>query len=394
MANEVRIQLGTVTVVRNLFSYPNNCHTICFLEQSLEETITTYLSASIMRDGFVDSSVKVEIAAGDVHALISGSAAQPYADMLPKYLAIGQLGLDGSRSLRAQNKWRYNWKFFLPHGLSMTRHLSVQLLHFPPDYVLERDQDYLLAHTTLRWAELLVENGADPITSAQFQNIIDIAPIAAPSNDGKNLDGIYDEYTPYINGLLNLWCPVAGGGFRPLVAFGGPVRSWLKEQYGLNLSVLELAQLKFSDTLKLPILAANHPSFIYNAVKRLEDDPSTLPDERVAIGMRVMQQDLIAAMWQVEMSKIPTSDPAATLTRCKLKWENPAMQRRICELTYTQAFDKTSADAVNLCTHLPLTKVHVLGVTPDFTIDLFDQRIESLRKDIGATESDKPEWFN
>jgi hypothetical protein len=394
MANEVRLQLGQVAAVRNLFSYPNNCHTICFLEQSLEDTIAIYLTASMKRDRFADSSVKIEIVSDNVHALISGSAAQPYAEMLPKYLSIGQLGLDGSRSLRAQNKWRYNWKFFLPHGVAMTRHLSVQLLHFPPDYVLERDQDYLLAHTTLRWAELLVENGANPTTTAQFQNIIDIAPIAAPSNDGKNLDGIYGEYTSYINGLLNLWCPVSGGGFRPLVAFGGPVRSWLKEQYGLNLSVLELSQLRLSDTLKLPILAANHPSFIYNAVKQLEDDPNTPVDERVAIGMRVMQQDLIAAMWQVEMSKAPTSDPTAALARCKLKWEDPAMQRRICELTYTQAFDKTSADAAKLCVHLPLPKAQVLGVTPDFTVDSLDQRIESLRKDIGATESDKPEWFN
>ena len=394
MANEVRISLGPVTTVRNLFSYPNNCHTICFLEQSLEETIATYLLASMKRDGFAESSVKVEILSGNVYVLISGGAAQPYADMLPRYLAIGQLGLDGSRSLRAQNKWRYNWKFFLPHGVSMTRHLSVQLLHFPPDYVLERDQDYLRAHTTLRWAELLIENGANPTTTAQYQNIIDIAPIAAPSNDGKNLDGIYSEYTPYINGLLNLWCPVSGDGFRPLVAFGGPVRSWLREQYNLNLSVLETARLELSATLEIPILAANHPSFIYNAVKQLEDNPSTPVDERVAIGMRVMQQDLIAAMWQVEMSKSPTNDPIAALSRCKLKWEAPAMQRRICELTYTQAFDKTSAEAAKLCAHLPLTKTQVLGVTPDFSIDSLDQRIESLRHDLGATESDKPGWFN
>jgi hypothetical protein len=394
MSNEVRVQLGPVAIVRNLFSYPNNCHTICFLDQSLEETVTTYLLASMKRDGFTDSIVKVETATGNVFALISGSAAQSYADMLPKYLAVGQLGLDGSRALLSQNKWRYNWRFFLPHGVSMARHLSVQLLHFPPDYVLERDQDYLLAHTTLRWAELLVENGADPATTAQYQNIIDIAPIAAPSNDGKNLDGIYGEYTPYINGLLNLWCPASDGGFRPLVAFGGPVRSWLKEQYNLDLSVLELSRLELSAALKIPVLAANHPSFIYNAVKRLEDDPTTPIDERVAIGMRVMQQDLIVAMWQVEMSREPTADPTATLSRCKLRWEDPSMQKRICELTYTQTFDKTSAEAAKLCAQLPLVKPQVLGVTREFSIDSLDRRIESLRKELGAAESDKPEWFN
>lgn len=376
-----------------LFSYPNNCHTICFLEQSLEETVARYLTSSMHRDGFKDSTAVVEAGSVVVVAIITGSAAKPYAELLPRYLASGALGLAGSRQLRSQGKWRYNWRFFLPHGVSMAKHLSVQLLHFPPDYVLERDQDYLLAHTTMRWAELLVENGAPADATDRFQNIIDIAPIAAPSDDGKNLDGIYAEYTPFIKSLLELWVPADGGGFRPLVAFGGPVRSWLKEQYSLDLSVLDLGTLALTSKLRVPVLAANHPSFIYNAVKRVSDDPNTPLDERIALAMRVMQQDLIAAAWQVAMSKAPTAEPVTTLARCKAQWTDPAKQQRICELAYTQALDKTPGDAAKLCAHLPLVEKQALGVTPAYTVDVLDKKIEQLRQQLGASESAKPAWF-
>ncbi len=387
------IALGSMREVRDLFSYPNNCHTICFLEQTLEETVAKYLTSSMHRDGFQDSTVVVETTSTTVVAVITGSAAKPYAGLLPQYLASGALALSGSRKLRAQGKWRYNWRFFLPHGVSMTEHMSVQLLHFPPDYVLERDQDYLLAHTTLRWAELLVENGAAAATTDRFQNIIDIAPIAAPSDDGKNLDGIYDEYTPFIKSLLELWVPALGGGFRPLVAFGGPVRAWLKDQYKIDLSVLDLGTLSLTPTLQVPVLAANHPSFIYNAVKRMSDDPSTPADERVALAMRVMQQDLIAAAWQVAMSQAPTADPTETLKQCRAKWNDPVKQRRICELAYTQALDKNPVEAAKLCAHLPLVEKDVLGVATGYSIDALDQRIEQLRKQLGASESTKPSWF-
>ena len=393
MPTTERIVLGSLSAVRDMFSYPNNCHTICFLEQTLEETVAKYLTSSMRRDGFQESTVVVEVNSAEVIASISGNASKPYAELLPRYMASGALALSGSRELRAQGKWRYNWRFFLPHGVSMTQHLSVQLLHFPPDYVLERDQDYLLAHTTLRWAELLVENGASSDTTDRFQNIIDIAPIAAPSDDGKNLDGIYDVYTPFIKSLLELWVPVDGGGFRPLVAFGGPVRSWLKEQYKLDLSVLDLGTLALTPITRVPVLAANHPSFIYNAIKRLSDDPNTPADERIALAMRIQQQDLIAAAWQVEMSKAPKADPVATLKQCRARWGDPAKQRRICELAYTQALDKTPAEAAKLCAHLPLADALVLGVAPGFGVDALDTKIEQIRQQLGAAESAKPSWF-
>lgn len=195
--NSVSVELGDEELVRKLFSYPNNFNEVGFLEETLEKTIEIWLAASIKRDGF-SPDLKVRIAAGRVHADLGGEAAPLYKDYLPRYLAIGKLALDASLELNRAGQWKYNWRFLLPHGIAMTKHRIVQLLHFPPDYVLERDRDYLTAHTTLRWAELLIENGATANITDQYQNIIDIAPIAAPSRAGKDLDEAAPELTGHV----------------------------------------------------------------------------------------------------------------------------------------------------------------------------------------------------
>ncbi len=96
MAPVERITLGTPEMVRDLYSFPNNCHTICFLDQTLEQTVAVYLKASIEREGFADSSVSVSRQAGTVVAEVTGSAGKIYAKFLPKYLAIGSLALAAS----------------------------------------------------------------------------------------------------------------------------------------------------------------------------------------------------------------------------------------------------------------------------------------------------------
>jgi hypothetical protein len=159
---------------------PNNANEVGFLSQTLEQTIETWFRSSASRDE-LKLTAFASVQNGQVHLNLSGADEAAYAAVFPAYLKAGAVALKASVGLNAAKKWLYNWRFLLPHGLAMVRHRSVQLLHFPPDYVLERDQDYLLAHTTTRWAELLVENGTDPASSAQYQTIVDIAPVAAPS---------------------------------------------------------------------------------------------------------------------------------------------------------------------------------------------------------------------
>jgi hypothetical protein len=342
--------LGDRDQVAALYAFPNNCISVCFINQTLAETIKVYLDATIRRDGWSGTSVTVSEQAGRIQATFSGPGAATYEVALPAFLAAGAKGLDGARALNAKKGWQYTWRFFLPLGLAMTRHKTVELLHFPPDYGLERDQDYLSAHTTLRWAELLEANGVAKTDTDSYQTIVDIAPIAAPASAGKELEGVYASFRDYIHGLLNLLVPVQGtNAGRPMVAFGGPVRAWIKTEFGKDLKVLDLTVLKLQSGVSVNTLAANHPSLIYNAVK--VDDPTTPPDKKLQTAMAIMAQDVVAACWQARMGQAPQSDPAGTLTACKQTWSG--RDRDLCVLSQTQVFNKKPDEAKKLCVKVP-----------------------------------------
>jgi hypothetical protein len=266
-----RLNLGDKAQVLRLYSYPNNFNEVGFLEQTLEETVRVWVARTLERDGFTGTAT-VTTVGGQVTLTLSGDGEEAYDQMYSRFLAAGAVALQGSIALNSAKKWRYNWRFLLPHGLAMVRHRSIQLLHFPPDYVLQRDQDYLTAHTTTRWAALLVENGAVEADTVQYQTIIDIAPIAAPSDAGRDLQGIYGSYTEYITELMKLWLPRTDGSVRPMVAFGAPVKQWLKSVYSIDLPVLVTKPLQVNGGPLVQVLGSNHPSFIYNAARQQLDD--------------------------------------------------------------------------------------------------------------------------
>lgn len=392
MAMAETLNLGPVAEVRILFSYPNNCNEVCFLSQTLEQTVTRYLKSSIERDGFLSAGLSVAQTNGNIVVTLPATCANAYKAMLPRYLEIGMLAHRGSLALHRDGKWLYNWRYFLPHGVSMTQHKTVQLLHFPPDYVLERDQDYLSAHTTLRWAELLVENGLAEDMTARYQNIIDIAPIAAPSSDGSKLEGIYSYYNDYIHALLKHWLPTADDAVRPMVAFGSPVRTWIKEEFGPDLRVLSLANLEIDDDTVTPTLAANHPSYIYNAASRLSDDPATPEDERMALLMKISQQDLVAARWQVLMGEQPASDPEEVLNDCKDYWSDPNLADKICEITRIQALNKSPEEAAEYCGRF--IEKRGKSLLEDARAKEIDRRLEELAKEIGPLDSREPDQID
>ena len=120
-----------------------------------------------------------------------------YEKPLAALLDAGDLAYNGASKLNADGKWAYSWHFFLPLGMALENRKSVELLHFPPDYSLTQAQDYLKSATTDRWATLLTVNGIPAEQTPGYQTIIDIAPIAAPSNAGKDLEGVYDYFKDY-----------------------------------------------------------------------------------------------------------------------------------------------------------------------------------------------------
>jgi hypothetical protein len=408
----VTIDLGPSEDVKALYSVPNNCAEVCFRPKlsTLKETIEKYLGDSLKRDGYSNTTVTESESDGRVSVTLKGDGALDYKQILPKYLAAGELGLQGARELLKpdpdnENRilWRYNWRFFLPHGVAMTRHDTVQLLHFPPDTVLMVQQNYLAAATTERWAELLEENGAAETDVDRFQNIIDIAPIAAPHKDGEKLSGdknckkckgVYPHFNGYIKALLELWLPLpAPGRSRPLVAFGSPVRDWLKSAYHVALKVPEFGVVTLDSGLKINALGANHPSFIWAAVQYEKDNPFTPQDEPLEMAMKIMQQDLVAACWQVKMiSSANATDPKVILSDCELKWSyhvadkdvalgNAGAFEKMCRLSYRQVFHKSEHDANCLCEELGVNKIveKVLSVS--------EEEVEALREAIGANEA-------
>jgi hypothetical protein len=404
----VTVDLGARDDVAALYSFPNNCAEVCYRPkpETLDDTIKKYLTDSLQRDGYDKTTVNVFESDGRIGVRLEGNGAIDYKQILPKYLEAGELGLKGARELLTPDSaglipWRFNWRFFLPHGVAMAQHHTVQLLHFPPDTVLMVEQDYLAAATTKRWATLLMENAPkkDPPISekdiVQFQNIIDIAPIAAPHKDGAKLKGVYSHFDDYIKALLELWLPLPGqGGSRPLVAFGSPVRSWLKATYeGVNLGVPKLDTVKLESGLKVPALGANHPSFIWAGVKYKKDDPFTPQDEPLQWAMKIMQQDLVAACWQMRMIfPIQSTDPKSTLSDCEQNWAygitdkakarlKPGVYETLCRLSYEQVFNKSEHVAVCLCQDLGTEKLI------DGVLSISDEEVDALRDAIGANET-------
>lgn len=331
---EASARLGDEQALLQLYSWPNTPDS----PQSLTDTISHYTRQSAERDGLPNLAVTVWNDLGTYTATIRSSDWQvlDYSRRLPRFLAIGQLGVQATAQLKAAGLWNdKEWRFFLPLGLALVEQRSVQLLHFPPDYSLP-DQDYLGSKTSQRWESLLQENGVAAADVTLYEAIVDIAPIAAPASAGKTLEATYAYYAPYAKRMLEFLLQRDQGAARPAVAYGYPVRQWLQQQYGLSLQVLDTGVIDLGHGSKASVIAANHPSFIWY-----------VKDQGFDAAQQVMYQDLIAACWQVAMGKNPDADAALTRDTCNDSWREQPQQ--VCVLTWEQAFGKSADEARQLC---------------------------------------------
>lgn len=349
---DVDLKLGSTERVTHLFAYPNNCSVICFRNWTLEQTVAHYLSQSVQRDGYTNAKVLVKNDNDQLYAEISG-VPQGYDKPLTALLDAGDLAYNGASKLNADGKWAYSWYLFLPLGMALENRKSVELLHFPPDYSLTQAQDYLRSNTTDRWAALLTDNGIPADQTPAYQTIIDIAPIAAPASAGKDLEGVYDYFKDYQTTMVKQVSQNASGAVLPMVAFGAPVRNWIKQQYGASVNVLGLATISPSAGVNVPVLGSNHPSYIWYAA-----DPSNYTGDDAqakadAAGLKVMGQDLSAACWQAGMGSKPGTDPKTLLTSCTQTWQ-VTQKAKTCELFYTTIRNETVAQADKTCSTSPV----------------------------------------
>jgi hypothetical protein len=349
---DVDLKLGSTERVTRLFAYPNNCNVICFRHWTLEQTVEHYLTQSVQRDGYSAAKVRVKTDNDHLYADISG-VPKGYEKPLAALLDAGDLAYTGAKKLNADGKWAYNWYLFLPLGMALENRKSVELLHFPPDYSLTQAQDYLRSATTDRWATLLTDNGIPAAQTPGYQTIIDIAPIAAPATAGKDLEGVYGYFKDYQTTMVKEVSQNGHGAALPMVAFGAPVRNWIKQQYGPTVNVLGLATISPSAGVNVPVLGSNHPSYIWYAA-----DPATYTGEDAqakadAAGLTVMGQDLSAACWQAGMGSKPGSDPAAQLKSCTQMWQ-VTQKEKTCELFYTSIRNLTPEQAAAKCATTPI----------------------------------------
>ena len=349
---DVDLKLGSTERVTRLFAYPNNCNVICFRNWTLEQTVEHYLTQSVQRDGYSAAKVLVKTDNHQLYAEISG-VPKGYEKPLAALLDAGDLAYTGASKLNADGKWAYSWYLFLPLGMALENRKSVELLHFPPDYSLTQAQDYLRSATTDRWATLLTVNGIAAEQTPGYQTIIDIAPIAAPSNAGKDLEGVYDYFKDYQTTMVKQLSRNASGEALPMVAFGAPVRNWIKQQYGPTVNVLGLVSISPSDGVKVPVLGSNHPSYIWYAADPASYTGKDAQAKADAAGLIVMGQDLSAACWQAAMGRQPDSNADIELRSCTQTWQ-VAQADKTCELFYTSIRNLTPEKAVAKCATAPI----------------------------------------
>ncbi|WP_166363854.1 hypothetical protein [Pseudomonas akapageensis] len=349
---DAHITLGSQERVARLFAYPNNCNVICFRNWTLEQTVEHYLSQSTQRDGYSAAKVKVSRDNDQLVARISG-VPQSYEMPVKDLLDAGDLAFEGASRLNRDGKWAYNWNLFLPLGMALEKRRSIELLHFPPDYSLTQAQDYLRSATSDRWASLLTRNGIPREQTPAYQTIIDIAPIAAPASAGKNLEGVYGYFQDYQRQMVKSLSRNADGQTLPMVAFGAPVRDWIKQQYGPTLKVLGLASISLASEQQVTVLGAHHPSNIWYAADR--NNHKGDQDRADQAGLKVMGQDLSAACWQAGMGRNHNADPKATLDACTHKWQVTS-KKQTCELFFSSIRNMTAAQAKSRCATGPMTR--------------------------------------
>ena len=140
----------------------------------------------------------------------------------------------------------------------------------------------------------------------------------------------------------------ASGAALPMVAFGAPVRNWIKQQYGPTVDVLGLATISPSEGVKVPVLGSNHPSYIWYAADPEAYSGSDAQAKADAAGLKVMGQDLSAACWQAGMGSKPGTDPTVQLKSCTQTWQ-VTQKEKTCELFYTSIRNLTPEQAVAKC---------------------------------------------
>lgn len=321
----VDIGLGYYHDIEGLFRFGKD-------SPRLEDAITFVFSQTLQRDCYFGSWAQAyRNGNGEYRLKITSPSddVSAYEHLIPAYIAAGKQAITNYYE-DIPYEARKDWEFLMPFGLAMANVKSIQLLHFPPLETFTY-KDYLYSPTNRRWECLLAQNGFDGYKNTTVERIVDVAPIAAPGGAGEALTDYNEDFIPYAKAQLhNFLRALPETDYKqtqPIVAYGGPVRDWLKQAFELPqaphiLDIVQLSILNGEEGQPAPqtwVLCANHPSeYLYDTDLPLSD--ACKPNGDYPAPITVMCQDLIAAGWQAHMSEYPGDDPHKTLKDMEERW--------------------------------------------------------------------------
>jgi len=324
-------------------SYVTPLFPFCPAGTTVEVCLELALNQSLQRDGFYGAWAQVYFVKPNVDIAITSpdptADVTPYATVFPHWLAAVSTAVTAYNNVYATLNPKppappnvNGVAFLAPFGLAMTQTRSVQLLHYPPTTTLSF-MDYLYSETNRRWESLLSLNGSTGPQNLLLETITDLVPVAANGGGaGATAIGPFaNAFGQYVPQMLNVFLKAspAGQSTQPVVGFGGPVMTFLQSTYkpidvspvpgrpSGKLSALSLfKQQIMSGGPTTPVLCTNHPSaFMYYPTSEKGFPPTDFK--------LVLQQDLTAARWQVQMGQNPDADPVATLGAAWAYWTSP-----------------------------------------------------------------------
>ncbi len=342
------VPLGNALEVAACFSYPN----IPGSSESLCDTIMHWVTQSLDRDGLIAQGVsaRIETDRWTYTLYLSGSAAVSnqllqYTKVLPQFLTNCGVGILDMENVIEANPaiWdpqKNGWRPMFPMGLPLINQRSAQLFHYPPMNLLDPSRDYLDDAVPTRWAELLQANGmANMSDIVLMERLIDCAPVAAGDDQGTYISQVLtpiDYFKDYqlAQFALMLTPSEANPAFTiPLIVCGGPPRAVFSSLFNVTLGVNQALNVSIVPGLTTPVLGANHPYYFYAQAQGF----ATVGDGKMIAAtcpkaQGIMQQDLVAARWQMVMATDPSQDSAAVLANCTSYWNAPAQAATICAM--------------------------------------------------------------
>lgn len=382
------IPLGSAERLAVLYSYPN----IKGDTTTLAETIEHWFGLTLQHDGLTEASCSVVNERDNYTLVLTGPAKYATdfatcADRLPQFLAHGWTAweydvsrIKAGRAIKPWDPVLNDWRFFLTHGLTLARPMSVQFFHYPPIRLLAL-RNYLDDPVPHRCEELLVANGVKSVEEARrYEAVMDACPIGASDEQGGLGTIPIDEFYSYQAAQTRMliqdpqdttfdektgWkktstIPIVVYGQHPKRVFSHLFLGERDRIQGLNDKKNYPNGKLDDDTVcvakniipgkSTPVIGSTHPYAFYGTA---QSGPWKLPaSQKGTIGQGYihplyvdggsddvagrMVRDLTIAGWQKSMADKPSQDPFKVLKATRAYWDDKEQWPTVCQYVLHQ----------------------------------------------------------